>query len=62
MTCRYISIAYTTTYVTVLIYCTIAVMYNKLGEKEKGWEDMKMCARLGDKNVQEFLRSGGVEW
>jgi tetratricopeptide (TPR) repeat protein len=43
-------------------YYNRAVMYGKVGERKKGWEDMKACARLGDSNAQDLLRSKGLRW
>jgi len=43
-------------------YYNRAVMFGKVGDREKGWEDMKMCARLGDAKARDLLRSKGIKW
>jgi len=36
--------------------------YQRLTQGEKGWEDLKTAARLGDHLVQEYLMLSGITW
>ena len=45
-----------------LAYFNRAVAYIKLNENEKGTNDLRISARLGNKNAQQTLKDNNLDW
>jgi tetratricopeptide (TPR) repeat protein len=46
----------------VMAYASRGSMYDKIGDDQKALSDYRKAAQLGDKDVQEYLRSKGIRW
>ena len=44
------------------VYYNRATVYGKLGNRKKGFEDLKSAARLGHTKAQEYLRLNRMKW
>jgi tetratricopeptide (TPR) repeat protein len=45
-----------------MAYGARGMAYLKLGDKHKGFEELKIAARLGDEGAENYLRSEGISW
>jgi tetratricopeptide (TPR) repeat protein len=46
----------------VMAYASRGAVYDKIGDWQKALSDFRKAAQLGDKDVQEYLRSKGIGW
>jgi tetratricopeptide (TPR) repeat protein len=46
----------------VAAYAARAALYADLNDHDSALEDMKAAARLGSKDIQELLKTKGIEW
>jgi tetratricopeptide (TPR) repeat protein len=45
-----------------MAYASRGSVYDKIGDGQKALSDYRKAAQLGDKDVQEYLRSKGISW
>ncbi|MBP6941706.1 MAG: tetratricopeptide repeat protein [Syntrophorhabdaceae bacterium] len=46
----------------VMAYASRGSVYDKIGDDQRALSDFRRAAQLGDKDVQEHLRSKGISW
>lgn len=46
----------------VMAYASRGSAYDTIGNQQKALSDFRKAAQLGDKDVQEYLRSKGIKW
>ncbi len=46
----------------VMAYASRGSIYDKIGDAQRALSDYRKAAQLGDKDVQEHLRSKGISW